>query len=186
MRGCVTGLIVVILLVAAALGGAAYLLNEPRALAEGAPPVVVSGEAAESFDRKVATIRRADGPVTVEIDDREATSKLAEALAANPETPQIDNPQVNFRDGRIYVSGTARDAPLPVKIVVAGRVEARDGRLVATVEQIDSGRIPLPAAVRDRITRAATDLDDLNRALPIYVSEVRVLDGRLALTGRPK
>lgn len=186
MRGCVTGLIVVILLVAAALGGSAYLLNEPPALAEAAPPVAVSDEAAASFDRKVATIRRADGPITVEIDDREATSKLAEALAANPETPRIDNPQVNFRDGRIYVSGTARDAPLPVKIVVAGRVEARGGRLVATVEQIDSGRIPLPAAVRDQITGAATDLNDLNRALPIYVTEVYTLDGRLVLTGRPK
>ncbi len=185
MRGCVTGLIVVILLVAAALGGAAYLLNEPRALPETAP-VAVSDEAAASFDRKVATIRRADGPITVEIDDREATSKLTEALAANPETPRIDNPQVNFRDGRIYVSGTARDAPLPVKIVVAGRVEAREGRLVATVEQIDSGRIPLPAAIRDQITGAATDLDDLNRALPIHVTEVYTLDGRLVLTGRPK
>jgi hypothetical protein len=41
-------------------------------------------------------------------------------------------------------------------------------------------------SIRDRITGAATDLDDLNRQLPIYVTEVRVLDGRLALTGRPK
>jgi hypothetical protein len=40
--------------------------------------------------------------------------------------------------------------------------------------------------VRDQITDAATNLDALNRRLPIYVTEVRVLDGRLALTGHPK
>lgn len=186
MRGCGSRLIILIVLAAAALGGAAYLLNRAPATATVITPVPVSDDAAASFDRKVATVQRAGAPATIEITDEEATSKLVEALATEPGAPKISDPQVNFRDGRLYLSGTARETPLPVKVVIVGRLEARDGRLVATVEQIDTGRIPLPATMRDQITDAATSLDELNQQLPIYVTAVHVLDGRLTLTGHPK
>lgn len=186
MRGCVSTLIVLILVAAAGLFGATYLLNRAPTLSAAITPVAVSDGAATSFDDKVAAMQRATAPATVEITEEEATSKLVEALATEPGLPKIDDPQVNFRDGRMYLSGTARETPIPVKVVVIGRVEARDGQLVATVEQIDTGRIPLPAAIRDQITDAAGNLDMLNRQLPIYVTDLRVLDGRLALTGRPK
>ena len=186
MRGCVVGLFM-LALVAALLAGVAYLLllqAPPREAS--ATPVPVSSAAAQRFDQKLATMSNASAPVTIEIDNQEATSKLVEALAANPDAPRLDNPQVTFRDGKVYLSGTTRDTPLPVNILVVGRVEARDGRLVTEVETIDTGRFPLPGALRDQIARAATDVERLNRQLPIYVTEVRVLDGRLAVTGRPK
>lgn len=186
MRGCVSRLVVVVVLAAAALGGAAYLLNRAPETATAITPVIASDDAAASFDRKVGTMQRAGAPATIEITDEEATSKLVEALATEPDAPNITDAQVNFRDGRLYLSGTARETPLAVKVVIVGRLEARDGHLVATVEQIDTGRIPLPAAMRDQITDAATSLDELNRRLPIYVTAVDVLDGRLTLTGRPK
>lgn len=186
MRGCINSLLIIILLGAAAFIGIFYLLNQRPALAAGVTPVVVSAGAAQNFDRKVATVRAATTSATVEINEQEATSKLVEVLATEPNVPDIDNPQVNFRDGRLYVSGTTRDTLIPVRIVVIGRVEARDGEIVATVDQIDTGRVPLPNAIRDEIAAAATNLDELNRQLPIYVTEVRVLDGRLVLTGYPK
>ena len=110
----------------------------------------------------------------------------ATALAAEPGAPRIDGAQVAFRDGKVYLSGTSRDAPIPVRVVVAGRIEAREGRLVSTVEQVDTGPVPLPAPLRARITDAASNLDALNEGVPIYITDVRVLDGRLVLTGRPK
>ena len=186
MRGCLVGLLLVVL-VAALLVGVAYLqLAQAPARAASVTPVPASSAAAERFDQKLATVENASGPVTVEIDEQEATSKLAESLASNPNAPRLDNPQVTFRDGKIQLRGTTRDTPIPVNILVVGRIEARDGRLVTEVERIDTGRFPLPGALTDQIAGAATNLDELNRNLPVYVSEVRVLDGRIAVTGRPK
>lgn len=188
MRGCLTVLTVAVLL-AVALGGAAYLLlARPPGLASRLQlsPVPVSSAAAGRFDQKVATVQGATAPVTVEITDEEATSKLVEALAAEPSAPRIDHPQVAFRGERVYLSGVTRDTPVPINVVVFGRVEARDGGLAVVVEGVDTGRFPLPGPLKDQITDLASDLDVLNGQLPIYVESVRVRDGHLALTGRPK
>ncbi|HEX5501712.1 MAG TPA: hypothetical protein VFW96_03775 [Thermomicrobiales bacterium] len=176
-----------VLLLGVVLGGFAFMqLGQRPAGIASAPTVPVSTAAAVRFDQKVATLARADTPVTVEITDEEATSKVAAMLAADPSAPRVDNPQVAFRAGKVYVSGTTADTPVPIAFLAVGRVEARDGRLVAVVEDIDTGRVPLPGAVRDQIAQGAANLDSLNATLPIYVTEVRVLDGRLALTGRPR
>lgn len=186
MRGCLRTLLVLLLIAVVLLGAAYVLLTRPPALAAGVTPVPVSTAAAQSFDRKFESVQRATTPTTVEITDQEATSKLVAALAANPDAPRIDGAQVAFRDGKVYFSGTTRDTPIPVRVVVVSRVEARDGRLVPTVEQIDTGRFPAPAPLRDQIVRATTNFDALSDDLPIYVNDVHVLDGRLALTGRAK
>lgn len=186
MRGCGIGCLLVMLL-GVVLGGFAFMrLGQRPAAVASVPTVAISTAAAGRFDQKVATLVRADAPVTVEITDEEATSKVAAMLAADPSAPRVDDPQVAFRDGKVYVSGKTTDTPVPVSFLAVGHVEARDGRLVAVVEDVDTGRVPLPGAVRDQIAQGAANLDSLNATLPIYVTDVRVLDGRLALTGRPK
>src|SRR4051794_14653287 len=162
------------------------LLARPPELAAQLTPVPVSSAAASSFDGKVATVQSATAPVTVEFDEQEATSKLVEALAADPSAPRIENPQVAFRDGKVYLSGVSRDTFVPVNIVIIGRIEARDGNLVTTVERVDTGRLPLPDSMRDQIIGFVSDSALLNDGLPIVVNEVKVLDGRLVLTGQPK
>jgi hypothetical protein len=186
VRGCLQGLVLFASLLVF-LGAVAFmLLSRPSELAGRLTPVPISGAAVGSFDSKLATVQSAPAPVTVEIDEQEATSKLVETLTAEPSAPQIDNPQVAFRDGLIYLSGVSQDAPVPVNVVIVGRVEARDGKLVVTVERIDTGRFPLPGALKDQIIDIASDTDRLNEQLPIIVNAVRVLDGRLVLTGQPK
>ncbi len=100
--------------------------------------------------------------------------------------PKIENPQMAFRDGKVILSGVSRDAPSRITVIVTGRVEARDGKIFTTVEHIDTGRFPLPSAMQAQSTDLATDTNRLNEELPIVVNEVRVLDGRLVLTGQPK
>lgn len=186
MRGCLQGLVLFASLLVF-LGAVAFmLLSRPSGLAGQLTPVPVSSAAAGSFDNKLATVQSAPAPVTVEIDEQEATSKLVETLAAEPSAPQVENPQVTFREGKVYLSGISHDAPVPVNVVIVGLVEARDGKLVITVERIDTGRFPLPGALKDQIIDIASDTDRLNEQLPIIVNEVRVLDGRLVLTGQPK
>ena len=186
MRGCLVTLVLLVL-VAALLAAVAYLqLAQTPTQAANGTPIPVSSAAARRFDQKLATASGASGPVTVEIDEQEATSRLVEALATKPNTPRLDNPQVTFRDGRVQLRGTTRDTPIPINVLVVGRVEARDGRLVTEVERIDTGRFPLPGPLKDQVAEAATNVEQLNRGLPLYVTDVRVLDGRLAVTGRPK
>jgi hypothetical protein len=186
VRGCLQGLVLLVA-VLVFLGAVAFmLLSRPSELAARLTPVPVSGAAAGSFDGKLATVQSAPAPVTVEFDDQEATSKLAEVLAAEPSAPRIENPQVAFRDGKVYLSGVSRDTFVPMNIVIIGRIEARDGKLVTTVERIDTGRLPIPDSLRDQITGIASDPNLLNEDLPIVVNDVQVLDGRLVLTGQPK
>src|SRR5207237_743507 len=74
----------------------------------------------------------------------------------------------------------------PVTILVIGQIEARNGQLVAVVEQVDTGRAPLPDAFKEQIVSALSDLETLNKYLAIFVTDARVVDGHLALTGHPK
>lgn len=186
MRGCVNTLILLIALGVLGAAVAYALLTRPPELAADLTPVPASGTAVARLDAKIATVQVANEPVTIEIDEEEATSKLAATLAADPNAPAIDNPQIHFRDGQIYLTGTYRDALVPVNVLVVGRVEARDGLLVTTVDRIDTGRFPLPDSIKAQLIDLASDNDRLNRELPIVVTDVRTLDGRVVLTGRPK
>lgn len=185
MRGCVTGLFVVLLAIALLIGAGYVLLGQaPGGVAS--TPAPVSSAAARHFDQQVATAAYATGPVTLEITDQEATSKLAEVLAQRTGGPNLDNPQVAFRAGKVYLSGTTRDTPVPVNVLVTGRIEARDGQLVTVVENVDTGRLPLPGSVKEQIAREVTDANALNQYLTFYVTDVQTLDGRLVVRGRPK
>lgn len=186
MGGCFKGFVLVGALLVFLGSGAFWFLSRPPEAAQQLTPVVVSTAAAASFDQKLALLQAAPEPMTIEITEQEATSKLAATLATEPNLPQIENPQMAFRDGKVILSGVSHDAPIPITLIVTGRVEVRDGKLVATVERIDTGRFPLPSAIQTQLTDLATDTNRLNEELPIVVNDVRVVDGRLVLTGQPK
>lgn len=186
MRGCWLGLFLVAAVVVF-LGAVAFaMLAQPAGMPPQSPPVPVSTAAAVRFDGKVATARRATEPATVEITEEEATSKLAESLASEPSAPKVDQPQVIFRAGKVYLSGVSRDTPIPITFVVTGRVEAVAGRPRVTVEQIEAGRLPVTGALQAQVDRLIADQDRWIGDLDVYVTEVRVFDGKLAVTGRPK
>jgi len=186
MRGCLSGLLIVVLVALA--GGAYYFLTRPSDLARSLATVPVSTAAAQSFDKKIATLQAAPASTStqIEITEQEATSKLVETLADDPTAPAIENPQVAFRGGKVIVSGISHDAPIPITVVVIGTVSARDRKLVTNVERIDTGRFPLPGPIQQQITDLATNTDQLNEALPITVDNVQTLEGRLLVTGKPK
>ncbi len=186
MRGCLHGLLILVVLLVVLAGAAYYFLTRPSALSQSLATVPASTAAVRSFDRKVATLQATSASTQIEISEQEATSKLVETLAAEPTAPKIENPQIAFRGGKVIVSGVSHDAPIPITVVVVGTVAARDGKLVTTVERIDTGRFPLPAPIQEQITGLATNTDQLNEALPIVVDDVQVLEGRLLVTGRPK
>ncbi len=188
MRGCLRSLLLLVILLVVLAGAAYFLLTRPSELSQSLATVPASTAAARSFDNKIATLQAAPTSTStqLEISEQEATSKLVETLAAEPSAPKIENPQIAFRGGKVIVSGVSHDAPLPIAVVVIGTVAARDGKLVTTVERIDTGRFPLPGPLQQQITDLATNTDQLNEALPIVVDDVQTLEGRLLVTGKPK
>lgn len=186
MRGCLRGLLFLLIVLVVLAGAAYYFLTRPSELSQSLATVPASMAAARSFDNKIATLQAASAPTQIEISEQEATAKLVETLGTEPSAPKIENPQVMFRGGKVIVSGVSHEAPIPVTVVVVGTIVARDGKLVTTVERIDTGRFPLPGPLQEQITGLVTNTDRLNEALPIVVEDVQTLEGHLLVTGKPK
>jgi hypothetical protein len=185
VRGCSIGLFLVASIVVF-FGAVAFALLSPPAGSSLFTPVPVSTEATGRFDTKIATVQSATGPTTIEIDEEEATSKVAALIADEPGAPKVDKPQVAFRDGKVHLSGVTSDTPIPISFVITGRIEAMDGRPKVIVEEVDAGRLPIGGALQSQVDSLVAEQDRLIGELPVYVTEVRVLAGRLVVTGRPR
>lgn len=186
MRGCVTGLLVVIVLVAILFAATYVLLGRSPQQLGAMTPVIVSADSARNLDDKLATAASTTGPVTVEVTDAEATSKVAETLAKQASTPRLTDPQVNFRAGKVYLSGTSADTPVPVQVLITGRLTIRDGVVVMVVDSVDTGAVPLPASMKDQIVNAVAEANALSGLVDFYATSVDVLDGKAAIHGRGK
>lgn len=186
MRGCLTGLLVVIVLVAILLAATYVLLGRSPRQLDAVTTVGVSADSARSLDNKLATAANATGPVSVEITDAEATSKVAETLAAQSSTPRLNSPQVNFRTGKVYLSGTTADTPVPVQVLITGRLVIRDGVVVMVVDTVDTGAVPLPTSMKDQLVNAVAEANSLSGLVNFYATSVDVLDGKALIGGRAR
>ncbi len=188
MRGCFRVVGVLTLLVILACGAAFWFLTRQPAATRQLTPVVVSSAAVVSFDQKIATVQAAKGPVTVEVTQDEATSKLVAALKneSDPTISQIEDPQLRFQRDRFIASGVVHSGPIPVTVAVTGKVTVVNGKLVATVEEIDTGQVPLPAPLRQRIIDLVSDTDNLTTDLPDNITDVQIQEGKLIVTGVPR
>jgi hypothetical protein len=186
VRGCWLGLFLVSAIVVF-LGAVAFaLLATPAEKPPQFTPVPVSTEAAGRFDTKFATVRSATEPTTIEITDEEATSKVAELLANESDAPKVDKPQVAFRDGKVYLSGTTSDTPIAINFLITARIEVADGKPKVIVEDVAAGRLPVPGALRSQVDDLVAEQERLMDDLTINVTDVQVLDGKVVLTGQPK
>jgi hypothetical protein len=186
VRGCWIGLFLLGSIVIF-LGAVAFaLLANPTGQPSQFTPVPVSTEAAGRFDTKIATVQNATGPTTIEIDEEEATSKIATLLASEPNAPAVDKPQVAFRDGKVYLSGVTTDTPIEINFLITARIEVANGKPQVIVENVEAGRFPVPGALRTQVDDLVAEQERLIGELPIYVTEVQILDGNLVVTGQPK
>lgn len=186
MRGCMQTLVIVAALLLFLAAGAFWLLTRQPVAAQQLTPMVVSTAAAQHFDQKIATIRAAQAPVTIEITEQEATSKLVTLLAETPDAPPITDPQVRFREGQFIAQGVMRGGPVPITIAVTGHLELQNGQLVTVVDQIDTGRLPLPEAMQQQIISLVSGSNQLATQVPLNLTAVELHEGRLVLSGTPK
>lgn len=167
-------------------------LQRPPQLAAGLAPVPVSSDAARSFDDKVKKLEAAASdamrtgkstPVEVTFTEQELTSKLA---ATNVSFGGIatTNTQVHFSGGNVIATSTVKlqGFDMSLGVVATPVVEAGQARLV--VQDIQTGGIPLPDALKQQLSaQLGQAIDPRALGVPFDVTAVRIVDGRVVISG---
>lgn len=177
IRGFVmaVGVIGILAIIALFLGYFLYSLTPP--IQSKMTPVIVSAEAAKSFEKKVdilqkeikeASDARQEKSVSITITESEINSKFTELLAESALPMGITKISVNFREKQ-FLLYTAVDAPLgAAKIGIAGNIKVINDKPQMIIQDLDIGKLPLPQSSY----RRAEDLLDL--ALRVYLSDFPV------------
>ena len=166
MKGCLIllGALVVIVVVAAA--ALLLLVTIQSHEVSEQPPVPISTEAAESFDKKIGAVETAIAtsekstkpvPVTLTITEQELNSKVAEALRENPDTSGLNprNVQVRLLPGEIVTTAAVPLGGFDTSITITSLVTISGGKPQLTVQSVRAGGLPLPGFIQDQITRAS-------------------------------
>ncbi len=148
--------------------------------AEQLEPVPVSEEAAQQFSEKLkqAQAVQADETVTLTFTEEEVTSFIA--LNMPSEESGIENLQVHFRDGRIYITGSIKVGPSTQKLFVKIRPSVENGQVALEFEEATLGPISLPDPIKELISEqilAAFNTDN-QRA---EIKSIRVDEGSITI-----
>ncbi len=154
--------------------------------------IPVSTEAAGEIQfamQTAAALGMQTGTITLVITEPQLTSYLAYKLQAQQD-PFITDPQVQLRDGRITVYGTAQQGYFraTVKIVLSAGIDAQ-GQLKIELESADFGPLPVPEALRNVIT--ATVQEAYTGAVGpaatgIRIESITLADGTMTVVGQIK
>ncbi len=119
------------------------------------------------------------------ITEKEANRLAAEALAKQQDIA-IDNLQVDFRPGELYVSGDTVIGFFKLNIGILASVTPLDGRPEVTIKDIYVNGERATGFIRDQIEAIiAPQLDQLATvSTDFYVEAITITDDRMIITGR--
>lgn len=148
------------------------------------PTIVISEQAAESFENKVQNARdTADSnKITLRVTDEEITSYLNLRLKDQATASPVQEPRVWFTGGKMYLSGKVQlESP---KVSGQGLVVAVptvvDGQVQITIDRASIGPIPVPKLVLQQITTYINE--QLAQVVSgVKVDKVEVLEGELVI-----
>ena len=191
IRGCITVIGVIGILVTIALLVGYYLYSLSPQIQAKMTPVAVTAEAAESFDEKFEVLltqihetvlageQRQTGLV---ITEKEVNSKLVEVLAEG-DLP-FDQILVNFREGRFLIYAVADVPGVAVRTGAIGRIEVMNGDPKVVIDDFDLGKLPLPQAANDGVEKLLDIMLKLKLAdVPLEITDVQISDHELTVSG---
>lgn len=192
-------LLVMILLVGG-LGGGAYVLSQQEpSVASGLKRVEASAAAAQSFDEKVRAVeaavdeaKRTGRAISVEVSftEQELTSKAAEAVSGIGATTGglvAADPQIHLQGGNVVATSTVTVQGFQLKVGVVATPVVEDGKTKIVIKEIQTGALPIPDAIKQELNaRIGATLDPSTIGLPIEVSKLTVVDGKLVISGTAK
>lgn len=156
-------------------------------------PITPSDEAVQRLEERMNSATPGpDGTYTLTITDEEITSLVAQALAEQEErsgTPSpISNPQVYFRNRRIEAYADLKlSDPLSVPCMVALSIAIENGSPVVTIEEVDAGPLPVPAALLTELTDMFNQMladNFANQGGGLTITGVEIGEGQMTITGK--
>ncbi len=196
VRGCLTvlGIIGVIVIIALVIGYCLFSLTP--SIESEMTPVVVTAEAAQSFDQKFQTFETEieaavatgeEKEVSLVITEEEVNSKLVEVLAEG-ELP-LKEALLNFDQGYFLVYVVVDTPGVDAKTAVIARIEVVKGEPKVTVEDFDLGKLLLPQGMNNGIGSLLTIIAKMNAPtddLPLVITEIEIAKGQLSVNGVTK
>ncbi|HEX75018.1 MAG TPA: hypothetical protein G4O12_00390 [Dehalococcoidia bacterium] len=196
VRGCLTvlGIIGVIVIIALVIGYCLFSLTP--SIESEMTPVVVTAEAAQSFDQKFQTFETEieaavatgeEKEVSLVITEEEVNSKLVEVLAEG-ELP-LKEALLNFDQGYFLVYAVVDTPGVDAKTAVIARIEVVKGEPKVTVEDFDLGKLLLPQGMNNGIGSLLTIIAKMNAPtddLPLVITEIEIAKGQLSVKGVTK
>ncbi|MCC7353401.1 MAG: hypothetical protein IT330_06540, partial [Anaerolineae bacterium] len=149
------------------------------------PTVVISEQAAESFEKKIESAQNAteSNRYTLRVTDEEITSylnlRLQEQQAADV---PIREPRVWFTDGKMYLSGKVQlESPkVSGQGLVAAVPKVVDGRVQVEISRASVGPVPVPRPLLQQITTYVND--QLAQVVSgVKVERIEILEGELLI-----
>lgn len=173
----------------------AQLRQEPPRVAAGLKPVEVSGAAARSFDDKIKGLEASADqakrtgratPVEVTFTEQELTSKLAEAGQLVSGIATTDT-QVHLSGGNVVATTRVTVQGIDVNVGVVATPVVEGGQAKLVVKDVQTGGIPIPDDLRKQIAaQLGQAIDPSALGLPFDVSAIRIVDGKVVISGTAK
>jgi hypothetical protein len=179
-------------------GGAVFALAQRQpSVADGLKPVIVNAQAAKTFDDKVRTIQAAadeakrtgkSTPVEVSFTEEELTSKVAEATAGViPSSVVATDTQIHLSGGNIVATSKVNVQGIAVSVGVVATPMVENGVTSIVVKEIQTGGLPLPESLKHEIqAQIGQTIDPRSFGVPLDISTLRIVDGKLVITGTAK
>ncbi len=146
------------------------------------PKPVVQSQGAGQQAKPLATATPAE--MVLVVTEKEANKMAADALSQQQEV-QIDNPSVDFRPGKLYVSGDTTIGFFKLNVGILAAVEAVNGKPEVTIQEIYVNGARATGFIRDQIeAMIAPHLDQLAMVSEdFYVEDITITDNEMIISG---
>ena len=173
LKGVLIALGAIALLALLAAGVGYSLINQPTEIEEQiilASSQPGQSERFEVFDEEVKgtflVLTEEDGSKLIE---------LATELKGIPIKSRIA--EIEFVPDRVLAVIDAKVYGFEIKVAIATKVEVEDGKPKITVEEVNIGKLPLPAAIKKRISELISQkIESLLPDLPLKLEDIRITE----------
>jgi hypothetical protein len=186
--------IVILLSLLALTGLACGLGGQPQATpAPLGPPggkIAVSDEAADRLKQNFyQALQEASGDreASLRITNEEISSLVASELTHTGQIP-MENPQVWFTSGRIFITGQVNSVgPVNLDTTIVATALVDQGRMVVKVEEGQMGPFGLPDSLIESVTQTVNEaLAGLQIDANLEITRLEILEGEMFVVGKRK
>ena len=183
----VMGALAVLAIIFLAIGYVLALLTPD--IKDSLRPVVLSSEAADSFNQKVADLRAqmdtaSTGDISLTLTEEEVNSMIVMALAEG--TIPAKEILINFNDGYLVFYSAWKFTMFPVKTGLIGSFDVEDKKPKFLLTKVYVGRLPLPSGFNSSIQDLTNIIIRLNPTIynsRLGYKEITISQGKINLKG---